>query len=413
MSLGSHLCWGWVPDHVPTLRGALILNGYTAGVSPTWREWATYQGYAVIRICTDGYDTSHLEEPRHLALATMVANSLSELGRRTGHPELRHVPLVSSGFSRFSGFSARGMYEAFPTRHLAHANGFGPNGSPPSKGLPGTWTKVPSLFMATEFEDTYGVGDSLQVNRLTDRPWRRYNGLLRGMCMTRGNRHDPFNYHELAAVFFDQVIQQRVPTEWDPHSGPATLAPIKQADGWLGDNQIFYHVEREITEPELVPDIAAYADFNGDPLAASWLPNRASAFVWRGFSMGRPLATVIGPSHPGLPGQVHWKGGQGQMARDVLHLEHNLRDQVPFTVTARCEVGDITAIDVFANDQQLGTITAFSGGETPTGNTTSATGQLSVTLPAGVYGLMLRYTRAGGGVGWSRPALITVFPAEL
>ena len=338
----------------------------------------------------------------------MVRNSLAELARRTGHPELTTAPFLSVGYSRFSAFAAQGVHQQFPGRVIAHINGFGPNTREVTDRVRepmATWTESPSLFLATEFEDTYGVADSLRIENMTTRPWQRFNGLLRGMCLTRGTRHNPFNAHELAAVFFDQAIRARVPADWDPQSGAPTLLPIAEADGWLGDNDVYTNIEREITgEDELVPAIAPFADYTGDRHSASWLPTRATAFVWRGFSMGRPLATVIGPSHPGLP-----KGPTGQ----VLHLEHNLRADIPFLVTARSEAEDIVQIDVFANDQELGSITEFSGGEMSIGNTTHATGTAEVRLPAGVYGIMLRYTRASGRVGWSRPALITVFPRDL
>lgn len=422
--LGSNFSTGWIPDHQTVLRGTLILNG-DIGITPTWREWATYQGYAIIRVATygDKYPSTwnltamrqstnrrvQLEE----VIIAMTNNSISELARRTGHPELNHAPIVSYGYSRFSSYAAFVLNDAYPDRHLAHLSGFGPTTDSPPNRTSGAWTSTPSLFLSTELEDTYGPRDSLDPAAMTDQPWRRFPGLLRGISMTRGNRHDPFNAHELGAVFFDQVIQARVPSDWDPRSGPATLTTITESDGWLGDNSVFLNIERELTaDHELVPTITPFADYSGDAGAMSWLPNEATAWVWRGFSMGRPLATVISPSHPGLPGQVHWKGGKGQMAREVLHLEHNLRADTSFRVTGRCEADDIRQLDVFANQHHLGTITEFSGGELATGSTMGASGSCDVSLPAGVYGLMLRYTRNSGRVGWSRPALITVFRPE-
>lgn len=406
IDLGSHLAKGWIPDHVPALRGILVLNGEP--IKPRWRECAASWNYAIIRINTDGYGGDEArfgDRPRAEVLASMLSNSVAELARRTGHPELLTAPFLSIGYSRYSSFSARHINEQFPGRVVAHATGFGPSRSLPERGDPSTWTVVPSLFLATEFEDTYGIGDSLQVERMTDRPWGRFDGLLRGMCLTRGTRHDPFNHHELSAVFFSEVIKARVPADWDPRSGAPTLLPISQADGWLGDQDVFRYVEREISgDQELVPTIAPYAEYTGDKSFTSWLPSEGTAYVWRAFSMGRPLATVIGPSHIGLP-----KG----KSRQVLHLEHNLRDNVPFTVTARCEAHDIVQMDVFANQHELGSITSFAGGEMPMGSTTGAVGSVDVTLPAGIYGLMVRYTRASGRVGWSRPALITVFPDSL
>ena len=54
IELGSHLAKGWVPDHVPVLRGTLLLNGEQ--IKPLWRECAAYWGYAIIRFSTDGYE---------------------------------------------------------------------------------------------------------------------------------------------------------------------------------------------------------------------------------------------------------------------------------------------------------------------------------------------------------------------
>lgn len=402
IDLGSPLAKGWIPDHIPVLRGTLVMNGEQ--ISPRWRECAASWHYAIIRINTDGYGGGE-DRPRGEVMASVVIHSVAELARRTGHPELNTAPFISIGYSRYSPSMSRGMYEQFPDRLVAFATGNSPGRRQPERGAPGTWTVCPSIVLATEFEDTYGIGDSLQVERMTDRPWGRFDGLLQAMSLTRGTRHDPFNHHEFTAIFFSEVIKARVPADWDPRSGAPTLLPIAQADGWLGDQDVFRYVEREITaDQELVPTIAPFGEYPGDKSFASWLPTEATAYVWRAFSMGRPLATVIGPSHIGLP-----KG----KSRQVLHLEHNLRDQVPFTVIARCETDDIVQMDVFANHHELGSITEFSGGEMATGSTTGATGSVAVTLPAGVYGLMVRYTRASGRVGWSRPALITVFPNDL
>jgi hypothetical protein len=57
---------------------------------------------------------------------------------------------------------------------------------------------------------------------------------------------------------------------------------LDERQGWLGD-----HADASIESD--APAIAAYADYSANQLAASWLPSRDFATLWRGFVTKNPL----------------------------------------------------------------------------------------------------------------------------
>jgi len=100
----------------------------------------------------------------------------------------------------------------------------------------------------------------------------RRKGLPWGLAVQWGCAHDFGNSACLFVPWVEAVVAARVPTDWNPLAGPVKLRDVKQEDGWLGD--------RASTEGNFAT-VEPWADYKGDKAAASWLPNRAVASVWR------------------------------------------------------------------------------------------------------------------------------------
>lgn len=406
--LGSPFMQGWVPDDVPVLRGLIVLDGFP--LDGRWNEAARHWRFGIFRLNGDGYtDQIDEDDPTEAALADgMVArgkailHGIDLLAERTGHPELAHVPWVTAGYSRYSGPAQR-LVEVFPGRVLCFLTGFGISSATINDKITSqrhSWLETPSQFLGCEWENIYSGGDKRTL--LT--PWRRAPGVLRMAGMTWRVYHNPHNYSDLGMIFVDQVIKERLPADWDPRSGPPTLRPVQEAQGWLGSHAHWYIPVETIAETETEnATIAPFEAFEGDRTRASWILNEAVAWVWRAMSSRQPEATIIHPGHPTVV--VH----EAKDPPPVLSNEHGLHAGEPFLVQVQAESRDLVRIDLFANQRPLGGTERFSGGETALGSTRHAIADVEVTIDEpGVYGLLARYTTRDGRVGWAHPVPMIV-----
>jgi len=411
--LGSPYMYGWVPDDVETLRGAVVLDGWK--LDSRWREACKHWGYALLRVNTDKYEEQLDEDdPEHRALAEgrvarakAVAHGLRVLGERTGHPELGHVPLVTSGYSRYSG-PAQALVEHFPDRVVCFLTGFGPSGQELTDKIrrqEHSWLETPSQFLACEWENLYSGGDK---STILDRQWRRAPGVLRMMGVTWRVYHNPANYHDLGIVFVDRCIAARVPEDWDPADGAPALHPVREEDGWLGSHEGWAIPVEEIPETwNEHATIAPVAEFDGDPRRASWLLDETVAWTWRAFNSRHSKARIVAPGHPMVP--VH----EGQSVGPTLHLELGLQAEESFPVEILCDEAGVASLEVFAGTDRIGEGDEFTGGESAFGSTRKATCTIEVTIAEpGIHPLMARYTTDDGRQGWTRPVPVVVRRGE-
>ncbi len=407
--LGPPFLEGWVPEDVDAVRGVIVLNGWPN--DGRWNEAAAYWKFAVLRINTDGYGADidendpklgHLKKGR-TAMITALVHGLRRLGEVTGHPEIEHVPLVTSGFSRYSP-SAQIYMAAFPDRALCFLNGNGGGGDGDSAEQQLVWKQTPSQGLQCEWENILSGGDKGQ---LLDRWWKRPEGNLSMCGMTWRVYHNPHTFADLGIVFVDQVIQRRIPENWNPKKGPVKLRPVKFEEGWLGSHEGWRVPVEEIfkTDNENQP-IAPYKKFKGDKARASWLISEEMAWHWRAFNSRYPLAHVI------QPGQANIVYYDNENKPPVAHLECGVRAGVPFNAAVRGDTHNLAKIEFFANNIALGETKTFTGGEAPLGGTRYAVASIEATIEKpGIYGLMARYTTEDGTIGWTRPLPLVVWQA--
>ena len=87
--------------------------------------------------------------------------------------------------------------------------------------------------------------------------------------------------------FWVEMIQARIPNDWQPQQGRPSLKEIKWEDGYWG------LINSWKTN---LPQIAAVDSFRGqvdDGLV--WLPNEATARMWSAFVSHRPQAAIMWP----------------------------------------------------------------------------------------------------------------------
>jgi hypothetical protein len=96
----------------------------------------------------------------------------------------------------------------------------------------------------------------------------REAGALWSLAVTPNEGHVLGDSWGMALVFFDSVLQQRLPAS-APTNGPVELLPMDTTQAWLGNNTSF--------------NIATAANYAGDKLQASWLPDETTAKTWQTF----------------------------------------------------------------------------------------------------------------------------------
>ncbi len=410
--LGTPFLEGWVPEDARAIRGVLVMNGWPN--DGRWQEAAEFWDFAILRINTDKYATDEIQTDPKLAplrkpfapLAHALAYGLKELGRRTGHPEINHAPLVTSGFSRYSP-SAPKYLQWFPDRALCFMNGNsgGPAIKKGDKDAELVWHETPSMGLQSEWENIFSGGDK---TKLLDSWWRRPDGNLAMAAIHWRVYHAPKTFADLGIIFVDQVIQARIPADWDPTKGPAKLKPVKESDGWLGSHKGWrVPVEKIFETDNSNAHIAPYARFEHDKQRASWLISEEMAWSWRAYSSRYPRARITEPGTSNLV--LH----QDPQPAPLGHLETGVRAGQPFTASAICHVPNMAKLEFFAHNVKLGQTTKFTGGEAVLGNTMRATGSIQATIvKPGIYGLLVRYTTADGQTGWARPLPLIVWPAD-
>jgi hypothetical protein len=101
----------WVPDGIKVVRGA-VCNPFSKdeGVSKHWKAACRHWQFAYLQT-----DLDAVEKDAFLAL---FKAALPELAKKSGHPEVEHMPLCFIGMSRGGGMSTQ-LAELMPERTLA------------------------------------------------------------------------------------------------------------------------------------------------------------------------------------------------------------------------------------------------------------------------------------------------------
>jgi hypothetical protein len=262
----------WIPNGVKTVRGG-ICNPFSKGddVSKHWQVACRHWQFAYVQV---DFDAVKKEE------FSLLKIGLSDLAKKTGHPELEHLPLCFTGMSRGGGMSMQ-LAELMPERTIASAPVCLEVG-PASDAT----RRIPVLTV-------FGEKDGSQMKLLLDKlPAERKLNARFGIAVQWNRKHEFALANNLSFVFFDDMIARRLPKPplTDKLTPPADIA---LEDGWLGDVSTW-------GKDGKIPTVAAWRDYKGDRDAACWFPSHRVAAVWQAFvgsGMGKDV-TITEP--PGL-----------------------------------------------------------------------------------------------------------------
>lgn len=261
----------WVYDNSKPIRGVIVC---TPGIVPNgsdgrayytgrtmWRTVGQAHDFAIIGL----YFSSSSGNPNSSGGLQALINGLNSLATNSGHSEVRTVPICPYGFSGGGCFSVL-LTQYVPTRVIAFAHNKGACIS--SANFSGIALGVPGFI-------TYGENDTSRITAAINAfTLNRGNHALWALFVDLGQGHNECcNAEPLAVLYFDQLIERRLPAGYIPGSN-YTLVVLDENSGLLGNNDTI--------------TVSSHASYNGNVYTASWLPNQTIADSWVRMQGGKP-----------------------------------------------------------------------------------------------------------------------------
>jgi hypothetical protein len=291
----------WIPPDVKTLRGVVVhqhgcgegscKSGLTGAYDLHWQALAKKHDCALLAPAYEQPEKADCQmwcDPRNGSDAAF-RKCLSDLGRKSGHPELDQIPWALWGHSG-GGHWAGGMVMLHPDRVAAAWLRSGVpflKDDPNRKGikahkLPDAALKVPLMCNLGTKEGVTEKGKQFaQVwpdNEVFFNEIRGKGGLI-CVAIDPLSSHDCGNQRYLAIPWLDACLSARLPRA----TGEALLA-IPTDKAWLA--------------PVLGGEAVPAAKFTSEPLKAGWLPSEAMAKAWIEYVKDTKVTDTTPPPAP-------------------------------------------------------------------------------------------------------------------
>lgn len=300
----------WIPKGVPTVRGVVVhqhgcgegscKSGLTGAYDLHWQALARKHDCALLAPSYEQPDKADCQmwcDPRNGSSAAF-RKCLVDLGAKSGHPELSHVPWALWGHSG-GGHWAGGMVLQHPERIAAAWLRSGvPLLTPDPKRSTIKAHTLPEAALKVPMMCNLGTKEGVTVkeprfsgvwpaNEMFFHEVRGKGGLV-GVAIDPLSSHDCGNQRYLAIPWLDACLSARL-----PKAGATTLRPMPTDQAWLA--------------PITGGEAAVAARFAGEPLKAGWLPNETIAKAWMEYVKDTAVADLTPPPSPI---QVRLKGNE-------------------------------------------------------------------------------------------------------
>lgn len=291
----------WIPEGVKTLRGVIVhqhgcgegscRSGLTGAYDLHWQALARKHDCALLSPSYEQPDKADCQmwcDPRNGSGAAFQ-RALTDLGTKSGHPELGEVPWALWGHSG-GGHWAGGMVLVHPDRVVAAWLRSGVPLLKPDPARtsikPHTLTdaalKVP-LMCNLGTKEGVSVKDSRfagvwPANEAFFTAVRSQGGLV-GVAVDPLTAHECGNQRYLAIPWLDACLTARLPA-----NGSEPLRDMPAEAAWLA----------EPTGTEVFPTVKS----PGDSLKAAWLPNERIAMAWKQYVRDTAISDTTPPPAP-------------------------------------------------------------------------------------------------------------------
>ena len=300
----------WIPKDVSVLRGVIVhqhgcgegscKSGLTGAYDLHWQALAKKHACALLAPSYEQPEKADCQmwcDP-HNGSSAAFQKCLVDLGAKSGHPELAHVPWALWGHSG-GGHWAGGMVLLYPERVAAAwlRSGVPQLKADPARSsikahtLPDAALKVPVMCNLGTKEGVTAkdgrFGNVWPANEAFFNEVRGKNGLI-SVAVDPLTAHECGNQRYLAIPWLDACLSARLPKV---HTDPLNDMPTGKA--WLAP----------IGSTEAVPA----STFAGDPTKAAWLPNEDIAKDWIQYVKD---TAVTDPTVPPAPTNLRLTGNE-------------------------------------------------------------------------------------------------------
>lgn len=355
-----------LPDDVPFIRGLAFnipgrCGSWIGAFNEPFQKAAVAVDFGILTLDNGDLRSSanpnchfgdgYTDEPERLLNAALQA--AADVSAR---PHLVNAPVGLIGYS-MGGLESLILMGHDPQRFISLSSVRGV--SPVFPGpFPAGFKKIPSILMAGSV-DTVVPPETIEAGFDDYRSQDAEAAYL--MHWTQGHSDSPSIENggqsvEMSWYWLAELIRARYPTNLVLSNEPGNLVELVDIDieaGWLADTPRLTPSFMASPFPEINP----YAEYSGDPDAASWLPNEAVSNVYRAFASYDP--TRPNPLAPGQflgspleftsPGLFYLEAPLGQFPNYVVG------DTIPVSIDPHGfdDVNAITKIEFYNGDTLL------------------------------------------------------------
>ena len=332
----------WVPPGIKTVRGVVVhqhgcgegscKSGQTGAFDLHWQALARKHDCALMSPTYEQPEKANCQlwcDPRN-GSDLAFQKSLTDLGAKSGHPELGSVPWALWGHSG-GGHWAGGMVLLHPDRVIA---AWLRSGVPPVKTAEGKPTPYSISDQASQVPVMCNLGTQEGVTVKDGRfagVWPgvevffhelRSKGGMVGVSVDPLSSHDCGNQRYLAIPWLDACLSMRLPAR-----NGEPLRAIPPESGWIAP---LYLGEGEIVAP--IP-----ADqFKGSIEKSNWLPGETIAIAWTQYVKDTAVADTTPPPAPHdlkvVGSELSWEAEadlESGLAQFLIERDGQIIGQIP------------------------------------------------------------------------------------
>lgn len=284
------LCRMWIPDGVQHVRAVILTVTAAPGpAEPHWEDLADRTESALMWYSTYTSEETRLQNIRQRRnrpedRGGQINNALAEFAQKTGHPELKNVPLaLCSHLTSLRLFLS--YLDENPERIICLMAVYPRDPEPGELKVSPEARKIPCCFICT---DATAMSYNEEINILFEES--RKKGAPWCYGVHRGAPPAPQYLNAFAIPYVEACIQQR-PAATVAFSAKPQLKDISPARGWLVDLE-----ERKAYAP---------ATYNKPKGKTGWLPDQKTAELWELVEAGKlellkrePPPREPRPQHP-------------------------------------------------------------------------------------------------------------------
>lgn len=274
----------FIPKESRPVRGLLVhAANYKIKTSGRWPTLCRELGFAHL---VTTINLKQNNRPKRLREGMLAA--LEEFANETRMPELTRVPRVGVGMS--AGGMCIPMLIEDPGQLLTNAVSCSWVTDPEKIGP--ERAKIPQLFVIGSQPDGFKMLpaiDSFYVPSVrAGNPW--------ALGLQHGCKHDWANSGTLFVPWIKGIASLRIPDGIKP-GNPVPLKPVDSNSGWKGDRST---IDGQFAR--VLPSAA----YEGRPEDVVWLPDRATAYVWRAWQTKDSPIQITAQTADGLKKLPHF-----------------------------------------------------------------------------------------------------------